>query len=123
MRNARTFAASASSQLAGARAKDRVLLFHRGRRRERQCDKRRPVSQAARQKAACKQRGALFGQALRSYCEPVRYAAVLAQAAVQLVDTTSLVPDGQALPDTPRPVGGARGARSTKRMKGRLEAS
>jgi hypothetical protein len=38
----------------------------------------------------------------------VRYAAVLAQATVQLVDTTSLVPDGQTLPDTPRPVGGAR---------------
>lgn len=40
----------------------------------------------------------------------VRYAAVLAQATVQLVDTTSLVPDGQTLTDTPRPVGGARGA-------------
>ena len=45
-----------------------------------------------------------------------RYAAVLAQATVQLVDTTSLVPDGQTLPDTPRPVGGARGAKSTKRI-------
>ena len=52
----------------------------------------------------------------------VRYAAVLAQATVQLVDTTSLVPDGQTLPDTPRPVGGARGARSTQRKKDRLEA-
>ena len=47
---------------------------------------------------------------------------MLAQAPVQLVDTTSLAPDGQALPDTPRPVGGARGAKSTKRKKGRLEA-
>jgi hypothetical protein len=31
----------------------------------------------------------------------VRYAAVLAQATVQLVDTTSLAPDGETLPDTP----------------------
>jgi hypothetical protein len=52
----------------------------------------------------------------------VRYAAVLAQATVQLVDTTSLAPDGQTLPAPPSPVGGARGARPTQRKKGRLEA-